>query len=381
MLYCGQRLLYNDAIVVAAFGETLLRDVFLLTTLCQSPAALASPSVIAGLSPEELSGPKALHPASEVFSLGVLLWELLANRPLFSLRDLQRATSQVISQPIPRLDRVERIGLPMPKEIASLVARALDRDPRRRMPSLDAFADAIEDLPSHFLASTDQVGNCIRRLAGGFLGETDKSSRWPIRTSSDASALLSAHESHIEEKAHNWEPETVAERKLLSSSVLEISRGVESRPSALTQRRVSKRTLAAQGGEFSRRTIGWGVALLLVTSLLLALYLWRAGPMGLHVPFNRATPRPAPRFELPHQEIKQIGELGAPATAPILLPEPSVPQGAAIASPAARPDSEATKPNEPAQSRQRNAPRRAPSKSRSGSKTARELVPEQRWGI
>jgi hypothetical protein len=231
-LYKATRLLHPDSIVVAGFGETLLRDVGVLTEISSDPTALEDPSVLVGLSPEELSGPRVAHPSSEVFSLGVLLWELLANRPVFSRKDVQRAMSSVISQPIPQLDRVERLGLPVPKELVVLVARAIDRDPRRRTPSLVAFADAIDELPPHLLASTDQVGNCIRRLAGPFIAESYQSSGWKIRAKGEELSVEVPSERGADGDGHDWEPETLAARTLLASDVTEITAISEPNPVA-----------------------------------------------------------------------------------------------------------------------------------------------------
>lgn len=216
-----QRVLFIDSIVVAAFGETLLRDVSVLTAICQSPKVRGIPGVIAGLSPEELSGPRAIHPSSEVFSLGVLLWELLANRTLFSRKTEEKATSSVISQPVPQLDKIERTGPPVPKELVILVCRAIDRDPRRRLAGLQELVDAIDQLPSYLIGTTEQVGACIRRLAGNSLGEPSPSSSWSIRGQSD-SMSLEVGESADGGFAHNWEPETIADRALLHSAVVAV---------------------------------------------------------------------------------------------------------------------------------------------------------------
>ena len=224
IVFQNRRILYNDSIVVAAFGETFLRDTGVLTEICDSPQVIEIPGVVAGLSPEELSGPRVFHEASEVFSLGVLLWELLANRTLFSRKSLERATSSVISQPVPQLDRVDRIGLPVPKELVILVCRAIDRDPRRRIPSLEDLADAIDELPPHLIGSSDQVGNCIRRLAGGFLGEPSHSSCWSIRAKSDSLAIEVSQTVKASPELHNWEPETVSDRSLIDSSTIAVAK-------------------------------------------------------------------------------------------------------------------------------------------------------------
>ena len=271
-VFQGQRLLYDDAIVVAAFGETLLRDVGVFTELCQAPAIRENPAVIVGLSPEELSGPKVKQESSEVFSLGILLWELLTNRPAFSRRDAQKATSGVISQPVPPLDRVDRIGMPLPKELVAFVSRAIDRDPRRRTPSLDYFADAIDESMASYIGSTEQVGACIRRLASGFLGETEQSNRWSVGVQSDSFALDSGRGSTFAGQGSEFEPETVADRKLLADSMLEFKRRSELESQSDGTDVLDVQVVVEPPKTKYRWFIGLAVALLLTAVVAVGLY-------------------------------------------------------------------------------------------------------------
>jgi hypothetical protein len=225
--FYGRRLLYNETIFVAVFGETLLRDTGVITEVADSPQIRENPAVIVGLSPEELSGPKVSQTSSEVFSLGILLWELLSNRPAFSQRDAQRATSAVISQPLAPLDRMDRMGMPLPKELVSLVAKAIDRDPRRRIIDLTTFADLIDDTCLGYLGTTEQVGLAIRRFAGGFLGETETGHRWSVGVESDSFPIDSSRGGVASILERDFEPETVADRTRLEQNLLELRRRSE----------------------------------------------------------------------------------------------------------------------------------------------------------
>ncbi|MGC4065581.1 MAG: hypothetical protein QM784_13225 [Polyangiaceae bacterium] len=249
------------------------------------------------------------------YSLGVLLWELLANRPVFSRKDVQRATSSVISQPIPQLDRVERLGLPVPKELVVLVARAIDRDPRRRTPSLVAFADAIDELPAHLLASTDQVGNCIRRLAGPFVAESYQSSGWKIRAKGEDSSLEVASEASPSDDNHDWEPETLAARTLLTSDVTELTKLSEPNPLAAPQSEVYAIETPPQIAPSRRRVWVPVLLTLLVVAAVLGL-LHQLGIVRATISIDRSSGRGAMSLGVePRKDGDRLPSSVAPVTA------------------------------------------------------------------
>ncbi len=179
--------------------------------------------MIAGLSPEEISSPEGACGSPEVFTLGVVLWELLTSRWLFSRHlDLTAMKSAVIRQPIAPVTSVERMGLPVPEPLARLVGQATERDPRKRYGSLEAFIDAIEQLPSHCVASIEQLGTSIRALAPLILPECDNSAIWPLeaqrgRRFSQSSPPMSLGPAEL----HEWDPPTFAERQLVVPVVVE----------------------------------------------------------------------------------------------------------------------------------------------------------------
>jgi serine/threonine-protein kinase len=274
--FYARRLLYNETIFVADFGETLLRDVGVITELADCPQFRENPQVVVGLSPEELSGPKVVQGSSEVFSLGVLLWELLTNRLVFSRRDGQRAVSSVISQPIAPLDRIERLGSTLPKELVQLVAKAIDRDPRRRIANLDDFADRIDDGLSTFIGTTDQVGNTLRRFASGFMGETEQSSRWSIGASSDSFSIDSERRQQRSSFEHDFEPETLSDRTRLERSLLELRKQSERERDDGT-RMLDDALAVDPKRRYRPNLLGLGLLFVLATVVVAVLYrfVWR----------------------------------------------------------------------------------------------------------
>ncbi len=103
------------------------------------------------MSPEQMLS-KPVDARSDIFSLGVLLWELLARRRLFK-REGEAATLQaVLNDHIPPLDEI-RPGLPA--SLATVTSRALERDPEDRFQIAEDMSAAIRE---HLRASGTGAG-------------------------------------------------------------------------------------------------------------------------------------------------------------------------------------------------------------------------------
>ena len=101
------------------------------------------PGTLAYISPERLAGAEAT-PASDVWSVGVLLWEVLAERHPFWGMPLQEV-AQAIQRGAPPIAG-ERRGLP--HRLSSAVDRALSRDPDGRPHASELASDLRSSLRS-----------------------------------------------------------------------------------------------------------------------------------------------------------------------------------------------------------------------------------------
>jgi hypothetical protein len=77
----------------------------------------------------------------DIYSLGLTLYELLAMRPAFDEKDRHRLIKRVTSEEPERLDRLNR---QIPRDLVTIVHKAIDRDPAHRYQSAAGFAADLQ---------------------------------------------------------------------------------------------------------------------------------------------------------------------------------------------------------------------------------------------
>jgi len=94
------------------------------------------------ISPEQARN-EHLDPRGDVFSVGILLWELITNRRLFSHLDDLAALRAVREAQVPRPTEIDPR---LPPEIDAIMLGALSRDKARRYPTAGAFGAKLRSL-------------------------------------------------------------------------------------------------------------------------------------------------------------------------------------------------------------------------------------------
>jgi hypothetical protein len=139
-LYGG---LSADSVFVGANGHASLMDVAIASAASTVDSLGTSPERLAYAAPEQIGPGGAADARTDVFTLGVLAWELLSNRRLFAGADkavAQRVLSAKIARPGEGLRKGET---EIPKALVDVVMCALERDPTARFESVEAWRTAL----------------------------------------------------------------------------------------------------------------------------------------------------------------------------------------------------------------------------------------------
>jgi serine/threonine-protein kinase len=128
----------SDLVTLLDFGlATLLESTDPRVT--DTGMVLGSPTYVA---PERLAGADAT-PASDVYAVGVCLFETLTGRPPFVAANLLALRGQILTAQSPR---ASALRADVPVELSDVIARAMARDPADRFGTAASMRDALAAL-------------------------------------------------------------------------------------------------------------------------------------------------------------------------------------------------------------------------------------------
>jgi serine/threonine-protein kinase len=152
-------------------GQPMVSDFGVARTLAAgSPGeTLTAPGMAIGtpayMSPEQAAGERALDPATDIYSLGAVCYEMLTGEPPFPGPTAQAIAAKMMAGDLPSIRRVRPS---VSEAIEDAVQKALAPVPADRYASGEAFAKALESAERTTLVS------------GSRAGTTPTQRRWPM---------------------------------------------------------------------------------------------------------------------------------------------------------------------------------------------------------
>ena len=127
----------NECLKVLDFGIARSRTRQALT---KGHVGVGSPGY---MSPEQVEGRGNVDARSDIWALGVVMYELLAHRPAFFGESAQSLCLQILSAPVTPLDQLRP---DLPPALVYIIQRCMERDPARRFRDVAELAEALTPL-------------------------------------------------------------------------------------------------------------------------------------------------------------------------------------------------------------------------------------------
>ena len=151
-------LLSGNQALVADFGVAVAMESAGLGRLTETGLSLGTPGY---MSPEQASAERHLGPASDVYALGAVLYEMVAGEPPFTGKTAQAVIAKVMTEtPVPVRSRRATV----PPRIEAALMRALEKTPADRFASAAEFAAALQ--PKDPTSVTNQSSRPAERQIG-----------------------------------------------------------------------------------------------------------------------------------------------------------------------------------------------------------------------
>ncbi|MDB5334834.1 MAG: repeat-containing protein, partial [Planctomycetaceae bacterium] len=129
----GETVRYEPKITDFGLAKRFVGD----SSQTRTGALIGTPSYMA---PEQTGVSKYVGPASDVYSLGAILYELLTGKPPFEAESVLETARQVVwDEPIPP----SRLAPRVPRDLETICLKCLRKEPYKRYATADALADEL----------------------------------------------------------------------------------------------------------------------------------------------------------------------------------------------------------------------------------------------
>lgn len=237
-------------IMLSAAGLAKLTDFGIAfmasSSMTQTGTMLGSPKY---MSPEQVLG-QSVDGRADIFSLGVVLFEMLARRTPFELPDITTFTlmQRIVTVPAPR---VSDMGMDIPAAFDAILARALAKRPEDRFQRAMEFANELRKfsrsagaLATVIAPSPDEATLVLRRTVPDSQAET-----LPPPSDAEEQAKMAKLLEGLEAFSHNYELEEArqrAEREAKAKAAAEAAAAAQAREEAARREKDSAATAKAQ---------------------------------------------------------------------------------------------------------------------------------------
>ena len=170
----NHRVVHRDVkpanILMGPFGEVLLLDWGLAKVWSEEPEEIpdmpflsdSNPSLTAQgrlqgtalyMSPEQVAESRELDHRSDIYSLGVVLYEILAGRDMFTGDKVREVLDQVTNVKPPRPSEVAK-DRDIPEQLEDLCMRCIEKDPDARVQTARLLVSALRSWRLHWTAQS-----------------------------------------------------------------------------------------------------------------------------------------------------------------------------------------------------------------------------------
>jgi eukaryotic-like serine/threonine-protein kinase len=130
-------------------------------TLTSAGVAIGTPSF---MSPEQAAGEKEIDGRSDLYSLGIVAYQMCTGQPPFTAPTVAGILMKQITEPAPMVsDSRDDI----PEDLTLAIARCLEKDPENRWPTADALRRSLESRTAGGYQPTGTGFKASARMTGG----------------------------------------------------------------------------------------------------------------------------------------------------------------------------------------------------------------------